>query len=115
MKTLKALRAFWNRLLLNSAPNPGRIWPMWEHETWGNGLSWFHPGTEVVGWLTPLPQVNDEILSKMQSGRVGRYRIVHVRPCGDPPDQFFATVAWAGYATQDDRGADATEPFVTRS
>lgn len=37
------------------------------------------------------------MLSKMASGKVGVFKFVKVKPCGDPPDMFFGTVKDVGY------------------
>lgn len=60
---------------------------------WGNSIR-FHDWERrrIVGWLTPIPKVGTEIRSKMESGKIGRFKIIKVEPCGDPSDMFFATV-----------------------
>ena len=52
---------------------------------------------EIVGWLSRIPKVNDEIQKKMESGKIARFIVLSVERCGDPPDMFFAKVADIGY------------------
>ena len=71
---------------------------MWEHSGWGNSVKWFDwQKRRVVGWLHQIPEVNDEIRAKMESGKTARFKIVNVEPQRDPPDMFFATVEYVGY------------------
>jgi len=55
---------------------------------------------EVGGHLNPLPRIADQITFEMQSGRIGVYKFTDVKPCGDPPDMFFADVKWLGYVDE---------------
>lgn len=66
---------------------------MWEHNVWGNEVKWSdYNQMRVVGWMSHKPDKGDFILSKMESGRVGRFKVVKVDLCIDPNDMFFATV-----------------------
>ena len=65
---------------------------------WGNAIDWMDwDKREIVGWLSRIPEVNDEIQKKMESGKIARFIILSVERCGDPPDMFFAKVADVGY------------------
>lgn len=66
-----------------------------QHKGWGNSISW--DGREWYGWMTPIPEVGDEIHSMCQSGKMGRFIITRVDECHDPPDMFFATTKLVGY------------------
>lgn len=79
---------------------------MSEHKFWGDNI--FFQKMEdkdgirrtinrVTGWMTPIPEVGDELRCPMQSGKTGRFKITKVDECGDPPDMFFATVEAIGY------------------
>lgn len=43
------------------------------------------------------PKVGDEFRSKMESGKVARFKIIKVDRCGDPQDMFFCNVEDVGY------------------
>lgn len=75
-----------------------RIIKVWEHSGWGNSIRWFDwQKRRLVGWLQQIPEVNDEIRTKMKSGSIARFKVVKVEPQQDPPDMFFATVEDVGY------------------
>ena len=71
---------------------------MENHTGWGNGIDWFDFDTRRIGGhLTPLPEVGDQIIARMESGKNGLFEIIKVDPCYNPRDQFFATVKDIGY------------------
>lgn len=71
------------------------------HNTWGDRLGFLDWETRrVVGWITPIPKVGDELRGEMKSGGVGRFRVTKVEPCGDPSDMFFADVEDIGYVEE---------------
>ena len=75
-----------------------RIINMQDHNCWGNCVDWFNWDTrEVVGHLPTIPDIGDELRSKMDSGKIARFRIESVRQQTDPNDMFFATVSDIGY------------------
>lgn len=79
-----------------------RTWRMADHRSWGNTIEWWkRPGPlgkgEIVGWLTPLPQTDDLLVTEMTSGKFGVYRITDVKWRRDPRDMFYATVRFEGY------------------
>lgn len=51
----------------------------------------------IVGWKTPKPKNGDYLQVRMESGRVGVFKIENVKSCGDPHDMFFADVIEVGY------------------
>jgi hypothetical protein len=84
------------------------VFDMRERKTWGNRISWDDfDKRRLNGHTTPRPRLGDEIRSAMQSGGVGRFRVVDVDYCADPHDMWFATVEDIGYV-------DAESPPVTR-
>lgn len=75
-----------------------RIFQAWEHTGWGNTIKIFDwDERQLVGWLTPMPNEGDEVRIKMESGKVARFEITKMEPCGDPVDMFFADVKDVGY------------------
>jgi len=94
---------------------PKTILKMWEHKSWGNNLQfckWEHPTGSVVGWLCNKPEAGDELLARFERG-VAALRFVNVKPCGDPPDMFFADVEYIGHL--DVAGGDETpESYIQK-
>lgn len=61
------------------------------------GLFWFnYDRMRISGWSFDIDE-GDEVRSKMESGRTGRFRVVKMDRMLDPRDQFFATVEPIGY------------------
>jgi len=85
--------------LIQEFPSPrGTIINMWEHTSWGDNIYFFNwEKRHLVGWMTPIPNIGDEIRCKMKSGKVARFKIIKVEPQKDPKDMFFATVEDIGY------------------
>jgi len=68
------------------------------HSTWGNSISFMNwEIREITGHMTPIPKKGDILVSKMKSGKKAVFRIIEIRPCLDPSDQFFGTVEDIGY------------------
>lgn len=77
---------------------PKRIWKAWEHKGWGDSIGWIDFSRRCIsGHLTPKPKVGDEFQTRMDSGKIGRFKIISVEYCSDPNDMFFATVSDIGY------------------
>lgn len=74
----------------------GRIINYSDHRGWGDSFHFSGPN-KIVGWLTPLPEYNDEFRVPMKSGKLGRFRVNSVEQEIDPPDMFYATVRFVGY------------------
>ena len=75
-----------------------QIYNMWEHIGWGNRISWsYWEHRKINGHLPYKLKPGDEIRSRMQSGKIARFRVTEVEYCGDPKDMFFATVEDVGY------------------
>lgn len=53
--------------------------------------------TKVHGWKNPLPIKGDLLLIPMKSGKTVIGKFIKIKPCGDPPDMFFADVKLLGY------------------
>jgi len=71
---------------------------MAEHKGWGDNIYFFDfKGGRVVGYMTPMPEVDDELRCEMKSGKTGRFKIEKVEPQKDPSDMFFADVVFIGY------------------
>lgn len=69
---------------------------------WGDAINWENPERfskpfdektkfEVVGWKSPKPEHGDTLKAEFEKSWIW-FRFVKVKPCGDPPDMFFATV-----------------------
>lgn len=75
-----------------------RTWDMKAHHSWGDNIGWFNVETlQLCGHTTPLVETGDEILCEMRSGKVGKFKVTEVEPCGDPPDMWFAKSEFSGY------------------
>lgn len=71
---------------------------IWEHKMWGDNIQWQNWEKRViVGWLTPAPQVGGEVRAKLESGKVGCFKIESIDQMRDPGDMFFATLSDIGY------------------
>lgn len=81
----------------------GRTYKMWEHNGWGNTIAWWDiPTRQITGHFSDFIGgghlfVGDDLLCKMQSGKIGRFRISEVKYMQDPKDQFFGRVVDIGY------------------
>lgn len=72
---------------------------------WGNRIEWFPTDQfgeskthfTVVGWKQRKPEINDFLEGQFGKG-TARFQFTEVEPTGDPPDMFFGTVAFIGYA-----------------
>lgn len=81
---------------------PPKLINMWEHTTWGNKIQWLDwNARKLAGWLTPRPTIGTEVRSKMQSGKIARFKIVEITRMRDPEDMFFATCKDLGYLQGD--------------
>lgn len=69
---------------------------------WGNRISWSRPEQfhvehtddtrfDVDGHQERIPKIGDTLEGEFKSGH-RKFRFVSVKPCWDPPDQFFAQV-----------------------
>ena len=91
-------RAQQEKEVKENSKHPPMVWDIRERSGWGNSVSFINwDKRKLVGWTTPLPSVGDEVLSAMQSGRVGRFKITSVEPSYDPSDMWFAQVDDIGY------------------
>lgn len=71
----------------------GRIINLWEHAGWGDSIMFYDwEKRRLVGHLGKRPKIGDEIRSKMESGKIGRFLVSEVEYCRDPNDMFFCTV-----------------------
>ena len=71
-----------------------RVISMWEHSEWGNSIyftDWYK--RRVAGHLKPVPKEGDILRSKMESGKIARFKFENVDVMSNPRDQFFATVS----------------------
>lgn len=73
---------------------------MRKHRGWGDSISWMSvDDSRIYGFLSQRPRKGDFILAPMESGKVGKFKIVELETKSDPPDMFFATVKPIDYAT----------------
>ena len=71
---------------------------MWEHGGWGNSIHWGdYEKRRVVGFLKRLPNKNDILRCKMQSGKIARFRFSEIDYKRYPPDMFAANMEDIGY------------------
>lgn len=71
---------------------------MAKHQSWGDSIFFNNWETrQISGHMTPLPEKGDFIIKKMESGKTGLFKIIEIKPCADPQDQFFGTVTDLGY------------------
>lgn len=108
LKTLKGGITYTLNKVLNSIENSSilmgtqteepKVLNLWEHSGWGDSV-YFSSFEErrIAGHLQERLKLGDEIRSKMDSGKVGRFEIIDIEYCRDPRDQFFATVKDLGY------------------
>lgn len=76
----------------------GNVWKMWEHKGWGNAINWFDfEKGKVVGFLSVIPSVGDELQCQMESGKIMRFRFDKIERMRDPRDMFFADMSIIGY------------------
>lgn len=77
---------------------PKRVIEIWKHNGWGNSISWDDwQKRRLVGWLSPKPDIDDEIRGKLDSGKTGRFRVINVEHQQGVHDMFFCTVSDIGY------------------
>lgn len=74
----------WDTVQLSVGESPGRWFII------GHGPAYL---TSYAGHLW----TGDVLLSRMESGRVGRFMVLEARYFPDPPDMFRAIVTWLGY------------------
>lgn len=98
MSILHKIKLWWY-----TPKHTGRTWKMWEHQDWGNRISWWdvskrkidgHMSSTIDGYLMG---VGDDLLVNLRDGRIGRCRIIQIEFMRDPRDQFFGTVTDIGY------------------
>ncbi len=80
-----------------------KIYNIWEHNGWGNRISWMDWKTRSLEGHLPLGNMikkDDEVRAKMQSGQIARFKVKKVRKMSDPPDQFFADLIDIGYLNE---------------
>jgi len=77
----------------------GKILNMWERNGWGNSINWSDfEKRRIVGHITPMIRVGDEVRSKMDSGKTARFIVKEVERMRDPNDMLFAIVEdYIGY------------------
>jgi hypothetical protein len=100
--SFKARRAQQELEIKESSGHEKVVWRMWEHRGWGDCIQWMCKD-QISGHTRPLPKEGDDLLCKMESGRVGIYRFTKVNPCTDPSDMWFADVEGVGYAEDEVR------------
>jgi hypothetical protein len=92
---------------------------------WGSHVNWLNEGRakpvgledgtlgqgprRVYGHMGKRPNVGDHLTCEMQSGRVGVFVFTEVKYEWDPPDMFFGTVEFMGYAPSLSGAQEATD------
>lgn len=74
---------------------------------WGHQIAWgtnkdsrsWRGGSivNITGFRARIPRVDDVVLSRMQSGKVGLFVFTEIEKCGNPYDMFFAKAVLIGY------------------
>ena len=76
----------------------GYVYDMDKHSGWGNAINWSnYEERRISGHLQRKPVIGDEIIAKMESGKIVRYGVTKVEYMHDPRDMFFADVMDIGY------------------
>ena len=76
----------------------GYVYDMQRHLGWGNAINWSnYEKRRVYGHLQRRPRVGDELISKMESGKIARFVFTNVEYSTDPHDMFFADLTDIGY------------------
>lgn len=76
---------------------------MWEHNQWGNSISWLDCDNYKITGFSKQPdkiEVGDYILSEMQSGKIARFVVKSIDYKNDPIDMFFGSVEFVEYCYQ---------------
>ena len=76
---------------------------MWEHNQWGNSISWFDFDNYRITGFSKQPDkigVGDYILSEMQSGKIARFIVKSIEYKDDPTDMFFGGLEFMEYCYQ---------------
>ena len=79
------------------------IYLEWKHNGWGNAINvtnW--EDGELNGHLQRIPELEDRIIFKMESGKLLETKIIKVRQCNDPRDMWFATMEPVNYIDSGD-------------
>lgn len=97
--SIKKVGAMIKKVLTRLKPvwNPRKVWNMWEHTGWGNRIAWMDFSKQSVEGHIHGIQEDDELRSKMQSGKIARFKIINLDYQHDPADQFFADASFVGY------------------
>jgi hypothetical protein len=92
-------------------PPPGRRWVVADHNTLGDNI--VYDGVEdgqrrLHGWTTPRPDLYDEFVLRMQSGRRAVFIVSGVQHCHDPADMWFARTPMEGKYLEEGTPCQAT-------
>lgn len=74
-------------------------WIVADHKSWGDNISYDWTKDDYRHWhghTWPHPKVGDTFVIEMKSGVMGEFTVTEVRPCGDPPDMWFANTERGG-------------------
>ena len=64
---------------------------MWEHQRWGNNISWLDfPRLRIYGHLYNTPKDGDILRAKFENNQIGTFIFKNIERCSDPQDMFFA-------------------------
>lgn len=66
---------------------------------WGRAVTFSYSADDKVSvtYFGRIPKLHDVILTKMASGKIGRWLVTKVEPCRDPRDMAFLEVDLVGY------------------
>lgn len=71
----------------------GKTIDMKNHSSWGDSISFFDfDDREIVGHMTPRPNVGDILLCPMREGGIAKFEIISMEYRRDPCDMFFGKV-----------------------
>ena len=78
-----------------------KVYNMWEHEVFGDAIGFLdYDKMQICGYFEGLKK-NDEVRSKMESGKIARFKILEVHyPEGCAKGQFWGKVKPLGYTSE---------------
>lgn len=76
----------------------GYVYEAKKHTGWGDAINWSSfEKRRIYGHLQRKPEIGDEIVFDMKTGKQARFAVINVTHESDPPDMFFADVMDIGY------------------
>ncbi len=71
---------------------------MWKHNGWGDSIYFTnYEEMRIAGHFMYRIKEGDVLQSKMQSGKIGQFKVTEIEFMSNPKDQFFGKVKPIGY------------------